>query len=67
VCFSQQLTEVTKPKRYIFNKEKALFPYENNCPELKSFIEGHFKHNELIDYDNLHKLADRLVGGMSKE
>ena len=51
---------------YIFNKDKPILPYENDCPSLKGYITENFHDSELIDYDLLHRLYDRLQGGMTK-
>ena len=51
---------------YVFNKDKPLFKYDNSCPNLKKFITDNFNDSELIDYDYLHRLYDRMKGTMSQ-
>ena len=55
---------VTQP--YTFNKSKPLFHYDPRCNLLKQFITDNFNDSELIDYDCLHRLYDRMKGTMSK-
>ena len=43
-----------------------MFKYDNSCPNLKKFITDNFNDSELIDYDYLHRLYDRMKGTMSQ-
>ena len=55
----------TGREKYMPDRSKPMYPFSTNCNNLKKFIQSTYMDYELIDYDELHKMDDRLTSGMT--
>ena len=62
-------TQTKKEKRvgFVYEPEKPMTPFINDCPKLKNFMTSNFSDDQLIDYDFEHRDYDRKTKGYSQK